>query len=61
MAYYYGVNKGKNLDTAVVGTSTNTTDVEIVVNATNVTDKVALLVALEALEAFIVKSNYPPA
>ena len=61
MAYYYGVNKGKNIDTVVVGTSTNNTDVEIVVNATNVTDREALLIAMEALEGFIINYKYPPA
>lgn len=61
MAYYYSINVGKNLDTAVVATSTNSTDVEIVVNATNVTDREALLVALENLEGFIINQNFPPA
>ena len=61
MAYYYGINKGQNEYTAVVGTSTNSTDVEIVVNATNVTDRQALKVALENLMNFILRQNYPPA
>lgn len=61
MAYYYGINKGENEYQAVVGTSTNSTDVEIVVNATNITTREALLVALEKLENFIIRQNYPPA
>lgn len=61
MAYYYGINKGQNEYTAVVGTSTNSTDVEIVVNQTNVTDRQALKVALENLMNFILRQNYPPA
>lgn len=61
MAYYYGINKGANEYTAVVGTSTNSTDVEIVVNSTNVTDRQSLKVALENLLNFIIRSNWPPA
>lgn len=60
MAYYYSINKGKNRDTAVVATSTNSTDVEIVVNQANVTDRTALKVALENLLDFIVSQPYPP-
>ena len=60
MAYYYSINKGKNRDTALIATATNNTDVEIVVNSTNVTDKQALKVAVENLLDHIVQSNYPP-
>lgn len=59
--YYYGINKGKGKDTAVVGTSTNTTDIEIFVNGTNVTDKQSVLAAIENLEAFITEQGFPPA
>ena len=61
MAYYYGINKGASEATAAVGTSTNSTDVEIVVNATNVTDRQSLLISLERLVNFILQQNYPPA
>lgn len=61
MAYYYGINKGQNEYQAVVATSTNSTDVEIVVNATNVTDRQSLKIALENLINYILRQNYPPA
>lgn len=61
MAYYYGINKGENEYQAKVDTSTTSTDVEIVVNATNVTAREDLLLALEKLENFILRQNYPPA
>lgn len=58
--YYYGVNKGKNLDTAVVGTSTNSTDVEISVNGANVTDKQAAKVAIEVLLDYLTMLPFTP-
>ena len=61
MAYYYGLNKGDNEYEAAVDTSTTSKDVEIVVNATNVTDRTTLLITLEALQNFILRSNFPPA
>lgn len=61
MAYYYGLNKGDNEYEAAVDTSTTSKDVEIVVNATNVTDRTSLLITLEALQNFILRKIYPPA
>jgi hypothetical protein len=58
--YYYGINEGKNRDTAVVGTSTNSTDVEITVNGANVTDKQAAKIAIENLIDYIVQLGFPP-
>lgn len=58
--YYYGINKGKNLDTAVVNTSTNSTDVEVNVNGANVTDKQTVLLALNNLIDYIVQLGFPP-
>jgi NACalpha-BTF3-like transcription factor len=61
MAYYYGINKGESEYTAAVSTSSTSKDVEVVVNATNVTDRQALKTALENLINFILRQNYPPA
>ena len=60
MAYFYGVNKGDSEYAATVASSTQTKDVEIQVNSTNVTDKQSVLNALEKLINVIVKSSYPP-
>lgn len=60
MPYYYGVNKGENEYQAATSTSATTSkDVEIVVNNTNVTDREAVLNALEKLVNVILKNNYP--
>lgn len=60
MAYYYGVNAGDSEFAAAVSSSTTSKDVEIVVNATNVTSKEQLHLAIEALHNFILKNGYPP-
>jgi hypothetical protein len=59
--YYYGMNKGQEYKDAVVGTSTNSTGIEIFVTGASFTEKIDVLRALEQLEDFIIKSNYPPA
>lgn len=58
--YYYGINAGKGIDTAVVGTSTNSTDIEITFDDTKVADKQTLLNAIENLEAFITNQLFKP-
>lgn len=60
MAYYYGVNAGDSEYAAAVSSSTTSKDVEIVVNATNVTSKEQLLLAVENLMNFILRNGYPP-
>lgn len=59
--YYYGVNKGDNEYAAAVGTSTTSKDVEVFVNGTNVTDRQAVMNALEKLMNFIIRQPFPPA
>lgn len=60
MTTYYGINKGDNEYQAASSTTVSTSkDIEIVVNDTNVTDRQALLIALENLENFILRSNFP--
>lgn len=60
MTSYIGINKGQNEYEAVHSTSaTNTTDVEIVVNDTNVTSRHDLLVALKNLRNYILRQQFP--
>lgn len=56
---YYGVNRGKNFESATVNTSTQSNDVEIRVNTANVLSREELLEALSQLENLIVQNNYP--
>lgn len=56
---YYGLNLGQNLDSAVVNTSTNSTDVEVRVNTSNVAYRNDLIIALRNLLEFIDVQNYP--
>ena len=60
MAYYYGINKGDNEYQAAVSTSSTTSkDVEVVVNTTNVTDRQAVITALQNLQNFILRQQWP--
>lgn len=56
---FYGVNVADNEYQAASGTSTTGKDVEINVNTTNVTSREAILLAVEKLWNFILRSNYP--
>lgn len=57
---YYGINAGKNADTAVVASSTNSTDVEIRYDTTNVTSREQLLIAIDNLKNFILQQTFAP-
>lgn len=57
---FYGINLGQNEYQAVVNTVTNSTDVEINVNNTNVTSKEDLLLSIEKLRNFIIRNTWPP-
>lgn len=60
MPYYYGINDGDNEYTAASSTSASTSkDVEIVVNNTNIQSRTELLLALQNLQNFILRSNWP--
>lgn len=60
MTIYYGLNKGDNEYQAASSTSSTTSkDVEIVVNDTNVTTRQEMLVAIQNLYNFILRSNWP--
>jgi len=59
--FYYGLNKGQRQENVVVGTSTNSTDIEITINGTNVTSQQDALNAIENIENFIAQYKFPPA
>lgn len=60
MAYYYGINKGDNEYAATTSTSTSTgKEIEVTVNNTAVTDRQAVIAALEQLINVILRNNYP--
>lgn len=59
--YYYGINKGQVLKDVAVNTSTNSTDIELFVNGTNVTDRESVVIALQFLLDKVIQSNWTPA
>lgn len=56
---YYGTNLDQNIDTAVVGTSTANTDIEIRVNTANIPNRADFEAQLRNLIAFALIQNYP--
>lgn len=56
---YYGLNKGQPIESVVIGTVSNGTDVEVSVDTTKATGREDLLLALANIEAQILKQNYP--
>lgn len=62
MAYFIGVDNKQGImdQPATIATSTQTKDVEVQINATNVTDKVTALLALEKIQRAIESGTWPP-
>jgi hypothetical protein len=62
MAYFIGVNntQGVTDQPPSVATSTQSKDVEVQINATNVTDKETALLALEKITLAITTGTWPP-
>lgn len=58
---YWGINRGQTEFDIVEGSSTNSTDLELVLDLTKNLSKSEVLVKLEELENRIVKSDWPPA
>ena len=57
---YFGINVGDNEYAAASSTSgTTSKDVEIVADSTKVTSREDLLLAIEKLVNFILRSNFP--
>lgn len=60
MAYFFGINKGATEYQCSVASTTQTKDVEIQVNASNVTDRQSLITSLQKLMNQIIRSPWPP-
>jgi len=58
--YFYGINKGQNEYQAVVGTSTNSVDVELKVNGANVAAKQDIMSALKQLKNYVLRLPFTP-
>jgi hypothetical protein len=58
--YFIGIEVGAGADTVVVDTSTNSTKIELRADTAAVTNREALLVALENLKVAITKNTFPP-
>jgi hypothetical protein len=57
-AYYFGINNGDNEYAAASGSSTTSKDVEIVIaDVTKIPSVEELLLAIEKLENFVIRSN----
>lgn len=59
--YYYGINKGQRQEDVVVGTSTNSTGMELFITGTSFLTREEALTALENIENFLLQNIYPPA
>ncbi len=60
-SHYYGINRGQTEFSVVESTSTNSTDIELVIDLTKNVTKSELMVKLEELANYILtKSTYPP-
>ncbi len=59
--YYYGLNRGQRMEDVVVGTSTNSTDIELAVNGANIPAQGDAAALVEVLEGFLAQAKFPPA
>lgn len=59
----YGISKGENISqvTEGVGSATAADGVELTVDLATISSKEQVLLALECIEAHIIKGNWPPA
>lgn len=59
----YGISHGENIDqvTEGVGAAVAADGVELTVDLATITSKEQVLIALECIEAHIIKGNWPPA
>lgn len=56
---YYGLDVGQNADKAIVGSATNSTDIEVTADLSTVTSREQLLVGLDNLKNFILEQPFP--
>lgn len=60
--YYYGLNQGQGEFSAVVGSSTGSTDVELFVNGTTAgIGRQQVLMAIQFIQDFMLQMAWPPA
>lgn len=58
---YYGINKGQTEFAIVEGSSTNSTNIELVVNLASSPSREDVILALEKFENYIISHIWPPA
>lgn len=56
---YYGINLNGSIESAVVGTSTNSTDIELRVDTSKITNKEQIFEAIENLEGALLRFAFP--
>lgn len=56
---YIGVNIGETLEDVTHGSSTTTSDVEVVVDLTNGLTTSDIVIALDLIKAYLVENDYP--
>lgn len=56
---YYGINLGKNQDSAVVNTSTNSTDLELRIDTSKIVNREDAYQLIENLWNFVLGQNFP--
>lgn len=58
---YYGLNVGQGIQDIVVSSSTNNTDVEVVVDTTDVQTELEIKKGLDNIMGYIQQTRYNPA
>lgn len=58
---YYGLNVGQGIQDVVSGSSTNNTDIEVVVDTTDVRTELEIKKGLENIMPYIQQKRYVPA
>lgn len=58
---YYGINRGQNDFQIVEGSSTNSTNIELVVNLASSPSREDVILALEKFENYLISHIWPPA
>lgn len=58
---YYGLNVGQGIQDVVSGASTNNTDIEVVIDTTDVRDEATIKKGLENIMPYIQQKRYVPA
>lgn len=56
---YYGLDLGKTTQDVAIGTATNGTDIEVVIDETAIDSKAAALRQLDYIKDAIINNDYP--